>query len=387
MTRYGLLAAIVLSTLTTTAAHGQDLAPSLTILEPAARSYLVGLVRLRAAVTPEDEVEAVEFFVDGARVCTVTTPPFHCSWDAGSSVQAHVVRAVARLDAGRRQVASVRTLTLEGIQETTGVRAVLVPVVVRDANNRFVMDLTRDDFRVFEDGVRQEVTTLQTHAEIDSIPLNLVVAVDISGSMAPLFDQVRTALKQFMIGMTGAAVSFIAFNERIFNPVHNERDVRIVQDMVDALPEPYGNTSMLDAIDVAIELHGDILFRKAVILVSDGADTSSLTAIDKVERKLQANPTTIYIITHGSGREVQAGQQLLARLTQVSGGRAFLIDNVEQLDGFLEYIREDLRNQYVITYRPSNPALDGTWRRIEVRTGDRGHDIRARDGYMAESVY
>ena len=387
MTRYGLLAAFVLATLTTAAAHQRELAPILTILEPDARSYLVDLVRLRAVVTPEDTVEAVDFFVDGARVCTVATPPFHCSWDAGGSVQAHVVRAVARLDAGRRLVASVRTLALEGIEETTGVRAVLVPVVVRDSNNRFVTDLTRDDFRVFEDGVQQEITTLQTHAEIDSIPLNLVVAVDISASMTPLFDQVRTALKQFVAGMTGAAVSFIAFNERIFNPVHNERDARIVQDMVDALPEPYGNTSMLDAIDVAIELHGDILFRKAVILVSDGADTSSLTAIDKVERKLQANPTTIYIITHGSGLQVQAGQQLLARLTQVSGGRAFLIDDVEQLDGFLQYIREDLRNQYVITYRPSNPALDGTWRRIEVRTGNRGHDIRARDGYMAESVY
>lgn len=387
MTRYGLLAGIVLATLTTTAARQQDPGPGLAILEPDAGSYLVGVVRLRAAVVPEDEVEAVEFFVDGARVCTLTTPPFHCSWDAGSSVQAHVVRAVARLDAGRRLVASVRTLVLEGIEETTGVRAVLVPVVVRDGDNRFVTDLTRDDFLVFEDGVRQEITTLQTHAEIDSIPLNLVVAVDISRSMTPLFDQVRDALKQFVTGMTGAAVSFLAFNERIFNPVHNERDVRIVQDMVDALPEPYGNTSMLDAIDVALELHGDILFRKAVILVSDGADTSSLTAIDKVERKLQANPTTIYIITHGAGREVQAGQQLLARLTEVSGGRAFLIDDVEELDGFLEYIREDLRNQYVITYRPSNPALDGTWRRIDVRTRNGSHDIRARDGYLAESVY
>lgn len=387
MTRRDVLVGIVLATLGTSTGFQQVPQPRLTILEPDNQSYLIDLARLRAAVSPEEEVEAVEFFVDGASVCVVTTPPFQCSWDAGASVQAHVVRSVARLSAGRRLVASVRTLALEGVEETTGVRAVLVPVVVRDRNNRFVSGLTRDDFLVFEDGVRQEVTILQTETEIDTIPLNLVVAVDISSSMASLFGRVRTAVKQFVAGMTGAKVSLIAFNERIYNPVHNESDVRIVQDVVDALPEPYGTTSLLDAIDVALDLHGDILFRKAVILVSDGADTSSLSAIEKVERKIQANPTTIYIITHGAGLAIEAAQVLLARLTRASGGRAFLIDDIEQLDGFLEYIREDLRNQYVITYRPSKPELDGTWRRIDVSTVDRSHDIRARDGYMAESLF
>ena len=387
MTRYSVFVGIVLASLGTSTAHQQDLSVRLNILEPDARSYLVGLVRLRAAVTPPDAVEAVEFFVDGSRVCVVTTPPLQCSWDAGARVQAHVVRAVARFDAGRRLVASVRTLALEGIEETTGVRGVLVPVVVRGGNSRFVTDLTMEDFLVFEDGVQQEITTLQTEAEIDSIPLNLVMAVDISGSMGSLFGQVRAAVKHFVAGMTGATVSLIAFNERIYNPVHNQRDVQIVQGVVDALPEPYGTTSLLDAIDVALDLHGDVMFRKAVILVSDGVDTSSLSALEKVERKLRANPTTIYIITHGAGLEIRAAQALLARLTEASGGRAFLIDDIEELDEFLEYIREDLRNQYIITYRPSKPELDGTWRRIEVRTRNGTHDIRAREGYMAEAVF
>ena len=390
MTAGRALVGVLLIALGRGAAFPQDAAPALTILEPGEESYLVDAVRLRAAIEPEDGadgVESVEFFVDGERVCTVSTPPFQCDWNAGSDVRARVVRVVARLGE-RRLVASVRTRALPDIEEVTGASAVLVPVVVRDRNNRFVNDLTRDDFRIFENGVQQEILLCQTGTEIDSIPLSLVLAVDISISMADSFGELKNAVKRFVAGMTGANVSLVAFNDRIYVPMRNEDDVDRVMDVVDALPSPFGTTSLLDALDVALDLHGDVLFRKAVIVVTDGADTASLAAVSHVERKIRENQTTIYVITRGeeSAGMLQA-QELLGRLTQASGGRAFLIDDMDRLDGFLQYIREELRSQYFITYRPSNPELDGTWRRIDVRTTGRGHRIRAREGYLAEPLF
>ena len=78
---------------------------------------------------------------------------------------------------------------------------------------------------------------------------------------------------------------------------------------------------------------------------------------------------------------------MLGRLTQVSGGRSFPIDRIDDLEDALTYIQDDLRDQYFLGYRPANPNFDGTWRRIEVRTRDRRHVIRAREGYLAEPSY
>ena len=74
---------------------------------------------------------------------------------------------------------------------------------------------------------------------------------------------------------------------------------------------------------------------------------------------------------------------LLERLTRVSGGRSFPVDRIEDVKAALDTVQDDLRDRYFIGYRPSNAELDGTWRQIEVRTPDRRHVIRAREGYLA----
>ncbi len=172
----------------------QEAAPALIIEEPTADAYLVDRVRLRATVTGVVAVEAVEFFVDGAPACAAPTPDFTCAWEAGPRVRARVVRAVARLADGGRLVRSVRTLDRPETFFTAETNLVLVPIVVRDRRGRFVDGLTRDDFAIFENDVRQEIRFFETR----EVPLDLVLAVDFSSSVAPVVRPLRRAARRFV---------------------------------------------------------------------------------------------------------------------------------------------------------------------------------------------
>ena len=352
--------------------------PVLTIVEPDGQAQLAGVVRLRADVTPADGAEAVEFFVDGSRVCVVPAPPFECAWDAGPRAEAHVVRVVARLGGGRRVVRSVLTRAGPAAFFSTGTSAVLVPVTVRDRRGRFVEGLTRDDFALFEDGVRQELSFFEA-ADMD-----LVLAIDFSASMSASMRLLRTAVRRFLGTLPEAArLSLLAFNDRIFVVARHEQDRDALLAAVDALPRPYGGTSLLDAVVHALELHDDDIAHKAVVLFSDGEERNSFANLDTAERRIRASRTTLYAVTLGRGRDIARVRAQMDLLAEISGGRSFPISRIDDLDEVLTAIREDLANRYLLGYEPSNRGADGAWRSIEVRTANRRHVVQAREGYLA----
>ena len=365
-------------------AGAQDAAPVLTIVEPDSQTTLVGVVRMRAEVVPADRVETVEFFVDGVPACVAPAPPFDCSWDAGPRAAAHVVRVVARLLGGERLVRSIRTPGRTATFFSAGTSMILVPVVVQDRRGRFVEGLTLDDFEVLEDGVRQEPSFF----EPANVPLDLVLAVDFSASMAGSMAALRFAARQFIATLPASArLGLLAFNDRIFVAARQEPDRAVVTQAVDALPEPFGGTALLDAIVHALGLHGDGFAHKAVVLFSDGDDQDSLTAIEQAEQRIRASQATVHVVTLGRGRAIERVRTLLGRLTRVSGGRSFAIERIDDLNDALAHIQENLRDRYFLAYEPSNPNRDGTWRRIEVRTGNHRHVVTAREGYLAEPVF
>ena len=358
--------------------------PVLTIVEPDGQALLAGAVRLRADVAPADGVEAVEFFVDGSRVCVVRTPPFECAWDAGPRAEAHVVRAAARLGGGRRVVRSVLTRAAPAAFFSTGTSAVLVPVAVRDRRGRVVEGLARDDFALFEDGVRQELSFF----EPADMEMDLVLAVDFSASMSTSMRSARAAARRFVGALPEAArLSLLAFNERIFVVARHEQDRDALLAAVDALPRPYGGTSLLDAVVHALELHDDDIAHKAVVLFSDGEERNSFANFHTAEQRIRASRATLYVVTLGRGRGIERVRAQMEGLTRISGGRSFPIDRIDDLDEVLTRIREDMGNRYLLGYQPSNPGLDGAWRRIDVRTGNRRHVVQAREGYLAEPSY
>ena len=162
-----------------------------------------------------------------------------------------------------------------------------------------------------------------------------------------------------------------------------ERDPDELLAAIDRLPRPVGGTAMLDAVSRALTLHGEDLAHQVVVLFTDGDDQHSLSSLRSVEERIRASQATVYVVTLGEGHRMERVRNLLGRLTRVSGGRSFPIERIEDVERALDAVRGDLADRYFIGYRPSNPALDGTWRQIEVRTPDRRHVIRAREGYLA----
>ena len=362
------------------AAQAQEAAPALIIEEPGDDAFLVDRVSLRAVVTGAVAVDAVEFFVDGAPACLAPAPDFNCTWDAGSRVRSRIVRAVARLGNGQRLVRSVRTRARPAVFFTAETNLVLVPLVVRDRRGRFVTGLTRDDFAIYEDGVRQEIQFF----EAESVPLDLVLALDFSSSMRPVAPALQLAARRFVVSLAGrGSLSVLAFNDRLYELARREERPEALLAAVDRLPQPTGGTAMLDAVSRALTLHGDDLAHQVIVLFTDGDDQHSLSNLRGVEERIRASHATVYVVTLGEGRRIERVRDLLGRLTRVSGGRSFPIERIADVRRALDTVRADLRDRYFIGYRASNAELDDTWRTIEVRTANRRHVVRAREGYVA----
>lgn len=352
---------------------------SLMIVEPAPDAVFAGQSILRAEVAPEAGlVTSVEFYVDGVLACAVNGPPYECTFDAGPRIAERLIRAVANFAAGNRAVETVRTRTFK-VAETTGADAVLVPVIVTDWQGRFASNLPREAFRVFEDGVLQTVTSLQA----ENVPVDIVVAVDISGSMADSMPKMKQIIKGFLKSLKKIDhVTIMAFNDRTYIVAKRDVDPVARISAIDALTA-FGRTSIYDAILQALDQFGREISRKAIVVFTDGDDRNSLAPSEQVEKRIHESEATIYMITQGNGAQVQAVSKVVDRLSQISGGRAFTTEKADQLQKVLELVLEDLTHQYLIGYSSTNTAHDGSYRKITVTTSVNSNQIRAREGYRA----
>jgi VWFA-related protein len=371
---------------TQTVAPGDPVAPRITIVEPAADGFLVGPTSLQAVLAPADTpVTSVEFFVDGVLACRIEAAPYACDYDAGTTVAAHTVRAVANFPDGGRVAATVVTKTAHEIQMDTGVSAVLVPVVVKDWQERFVQGLKKESFRIFENNVPQIIR----HFQPENVPLDVVIAVDVSGSMSDSMPKLKTAVKRFLDTLSDVSraqakvnITVIAFNDRVSIIAKPDTSLAAAKSAVDELTA-YGGTSLYDTMLKSFDLLGHEISRKAVIVFTDGDDRTSLAAIDPVERRIHDSDATVYMITLGKSAQMLAVRKIVDHLSDISGGKPLPIDKIDQLEKALDYVKEDLTHQYLVGYEPANAVHDGTYRKIVVKTTQESHTVRHRDGYTA----
>jgi Ca-activated chloride channel homolog len=354
-----------------------DTLPSAQILSPERDSYATGVVLLRAAADVSAAVQTVTFFVDGHQICILDRPPFECEWDAGQEVQAHQVRAVFALPEGDRVARTVRTKGL-GFADKVHVDVVQVTVTVTDAGGHFIPDIPRSAFKVFEDGVPQTVTYFSS----EDVPLELIVAVDISGSMTTAMPKLKKAVKEFLGSVPSEdAVTLLGFNDSVFALTRKATDPAQRIRAVDRLA-PWGATALYDVIIRGIEMLGRQAGRKALVIFTDGEDQGSHVALEDVERRLQASDVTLYMIAQGRGVSQEYLQKTMQRLTAPTGGRTFSTDSVDQLHGAFGELLDELSNQYLLGYPPANSKRDDAWRTIKVDV--EGHTgVRARQGYRA----
>lgn len=347
----------------------------LMILSPSENAYLSGPTVMRAAVVPIDAASAVSFFVDGRQVCVVTTVPYDCEWDAGRTVLAHQIRVVATLAAGGRVVQTVRTKAL-GYTENVDVEVVQVTVTIGDGRGHFVRGVPQSAFHVSEDGRPQKIS----HFASEDAPLELVAAIDISGSMTPAMPKLKKAVKEFLGAVPAQdQVTLVGFNDNIMTLTRKMTDPAERVKAVDRL-SPWGSTALYDTILRSVEMLGRQTGRKALVIFTDGEDQGSHATIADVERRLQSSDVTLYMIGQGRGVTLESLKKVMERLAVPTGGRALFTDSIDELHDAFTDLLDELSNQYLLGYVSTNTSRTDAWRKIKVDV-DGHHEVRARQGY------
>ena len=358
---------------------GAGQTPGIRIISPPPDAIVTGATQIEVAITSTVPVESVRFSVNGRLLCTVEQRPYRCPWNPGAVLQPYHIRVVATLASGDPLVANVRTKNL-GYAERARVDAVLVQAVVTD-RGRFVRGLTKADFEVREDGVVQRIDSVAG----EESPLDLVMAMDISGSMEGALDDVKVAVKQFLTKLRpGDAATLVGFNDTMFIAAERETDPAARAAAVDLIAA-WGGTAIYDATVRVLDMVGRENGRKGVVIFSDGADQNSMTTREAAAERVQASDAMLYAIGFGAGLTVPSLRTSLEEYAESTGGRAFFPRNARDLDGTFTNIVEELANQYVLSYSSTNLKQDTSWRNISVKVRNGKYAVRARRGYRQKA--
>ena len=245
---------------------------------------------------------------------------------------------------------------------------VLVPVTVTDPMNRLVTGLDKDNFQIYEGKEQQDVR----HFSSEDAPISLGVIFDMSGSMSSKIERAREAVKEFFKTANPQDEFFmIAFSDK---PREISDFTQSVEDVEGKLlfTIPKGRTALLDAIYLGISKMREAKYpKKALLIISDGGDNHSRYTEGEIKSLIKEADVMVYSIglydQFLPTEEERLGPALLNDISEISGGRAFTIDNPNDLADVATKIGIELRNQYVLGYRPRNPGHDGKWHKIKVK--------------------
>ena len=378
------LNAIALIVLASGLAAGAQAPLQLQIVSPPEGAYVSDRLTLEARIVPRErsrEVADVTFFADGRQVCrSIDVDAPRCSWDAGAMIKPHVIRVVATTVSGGRLVATTATREVD-FKEGVDVRIVQVNAAVADRSGRFVGGLTRDQFRIAEDGTPQVISYFAN----EEAPLEIVVAMDISASMSHALDDLRIAVRHFLAQLRPEdQVTLVAFNDEPFVLTQRETDPSVRAQALDRL-SAWGGTTLYDVIIRSLDLLSRRPGRRSLIVFSDGEDQSSQATFAHVERALKGSDAALFAVGLGRGREQVNLRETLEALAEPSGGRALFADRPAELAKVFAELRTELAHQYLVGYESTNPKLDGSWRRVSVEIPGTNYRVRSRQGYFAPS--
>jgi VWFA-related protein len=274
-----------------------------------------------------------------------------------------------------------------------GVDIVSLNVTVTDATSHYITDLEEGDFLVFEDGIKQNVTFFSRRQS----PIARSLLLDSSASMEEHLPVLQMAATNFVHRLKSNDIAqVIDFDSRVeirqgFTGNQAELDAAISQ------LSAGGSTSLHNAIYIALKelrkvraVNEEDVSRQALIVFSDGEDTSSLVSFDEVLDLAKRSETSIYTIAL-RGADVQAkgfreAEFVMRTLAQETGGRAFFPAKIDDLNGVYSQIADELASQYTLGYTSANPRRDGAWRRIVVQVSRPSVTPRTKKGYYAPTV-
>lgn len=323
---------------------------------------------------------------------------------------------------------SVTAQSSDGFRFRSGVELVNVTATVTDDSGRFVPGLRKEDFTVYDDGVRQEVS----HFSSDRVPVSLGIVLDTSGSMTS--DKIATAqaaIERFIYDLLGKddELFFIEFANRPRLTQQWTKDRRLISRAVSRV-NPSGGTALYDAVAEALPLaNAGENRKKAVLVISDGNDSNSDISVGELRQLIRESEVMVYALgVDATGRYRSGGQAsppptipspipfpfpfpggrrpalpqttggilgggrntsgervnaaALRQITDDTGGRTEIVRGFEGLDAATARIADELSKQYYLAYASSGEK-DGRWHAIRVEVRDRRLIVRARRGYVA----
>ncbi len=305
-----------------------------------------------------------------------------------------------RMAVGAATAAVAATALLAGVSAQQRIRQAVIfdmvrlSAVVTDGDGLYVSGLDTADFQVFEDGVEQQI---QIFNAPDS-PITFAVLVDGSVSIASRLPTVRLSVRELLRNLGPRdAVQMVQFNERVsvLESFSTRRDA--LEAAIDSFSAA-GGTAVLNAvyrglreIEARAREERDESRRRAVVLLSDGVDSSSLISEDVVLSEARRSRASVYSVSLGQNLSARLtagarGAALLEELGRTTGGRVIVPASTDDLQAAFAQVAEELRHQYGLAYVSDNVLRDGRWRRIELRVRNRPDlSVRHSEGYYAGS--
>jgi Ca-activated chloride channel homolog len=299
----------------------------------------------------------------------------HRRFSRGSAIAACVLVAASALAHKQGPIKPTSDPSTPQVKPGEGIKVdvnlTLVNVTVTDPLDRLVTGLEKEHFRVFEDGVEQEILSLSS----EDVPISIGLVFDMSGSMSDKVEKAREAAVQFMRTANPLDQFFlVSFNDRAeltsgFTSSVNELQNRMM------FTASRGRTALLDAIYLGLsQMRGAHNGKRALLLISDGGDNHSRYNENDIKNYLKEADCQLYAIgifdpidMRSRTPEELEGPSLLSEMTEMTGGRVFPVGNLGELPDIAAKIGLELRNQYILGYKSANPQHNGAWRKIKVK--------------------
>ena len=264
-------------------------------------------------------------------------------------------------------------------------RLVVLQVTVLSRNGDVVTDLDREAFSVREDGVPQPITLFGR----EDVPVSVGILLDNSGSMRAKRQKVEAAALAFVRASNPQDEVFVLnFADEPHLDVPFTSDIARVEAGI-ARVDAIGGTAMRDAIEAGVDylVAHATRDRKALLVVTDGQDNASVAPMDRIRRKVATSDAVIYavgLLADEAAPQANRARSELEDCTELSGGRAWFPDRLDDIDAAVVDIAHHLRSLYTIAYSPQNQALNGSYRKVHVEVHGHGRlSVRTRDGYLA----
>ena len=357
------------------------------IQAPVPDQPVFGQTDVEVGVRAGEPIDRVDVFVNGKLMGSAKTPPFRVKVDVGDDNVQREFKAVAYTASGASGTASVVTQPVQIMDELNlKLRAFFVSVIRNGSQN---LTLTQDDFRVYDNGVEQEIVTFGR----DELPLTAVLLLDTSESMREKeLEAVRRGAKAFLDGMKPADEAMVAlFSDRLLKFTPFTADKAVLGAELKGV-QSAGGTAVNDFLYMSLKALDTRQGQRVVVLFSDGSDVHSVLPASDVLWKARAGQSLIYWIQLGgkhksftsSWRDFQANDKEyedLEKAVRESGGRVLPVERVGELEFAFREILQELRQQYALGYYPTNAKGDGTWHKVDVHVKGFSGRVRTREGY------